>query len=70
MFDRDETAKLKFHLQNILSWAADLHVKDVNHRSAAGTIDVTMRKRDLAGFQEAVANARKDFPDIAEGDDL
>jgi hypothetical protein len=69
----DEVAKLKFHLQNILSWAADLHVKEFEgqrYTSNAGIEDITVRRKDIIGFQEAIANARKDFPDIDEWTDI
>ena len=57
----DVDAKLRFHLQTIVSWASDLHVAEIPDESI---VEVTMRRRDLVGFQDAVANVRKDFPDI------
>ena len=65
----DEITKLRFHLQNVLLSAADLHVSKldgIKYFSVSGTIDITARKRDVIDFQEAVANAHRDFHDIRD----
>lgn len=65
----DEVTRPRFHLQNVLSWAADLHVAKLDgqrYTSNSGVMDITVRAKDLIGFQEAVAGARFDFPDIKD----
>lgn len=63
----EENRILRFHLQAVVGAESDLHVEGIgSYMTERGLIDVTMRRKDVAHFQEVCADARSSFPDLRE----
>lgn len=58
---------LSYHLQSVVGAESDLHISGIgSYMTERGLIDVTMRRQDVAHFQEVCAAARREYPDMSE----